>query len=65
MTDLLESHLLWTSLGWLCLLGLALWLITVLFPVPSPSDDRSLEESANPEPKKSAPPMGANHNPYK
>jgi hypothetical protein len=50
MMDLLGIHFLWSSLGWLCLLGLSLWLITVLFPVPGPSENRSnrlLEDATN------------------
>jgi hypothetical protein len=62
MMDLLGIHFLWSSLGWLCLLGLSLWLITVLFPVPGPSDNRSnrsLEDATNREPQKNAPISGA------
>ncbi len=60
MTGLLESHFLWSSLGWLCLLGLSLWLITVLFPVRGPSDDHPLADATNHEPKEGAPISGAN-----
>jgi hypothetical protein len=63
MMGLLESHFLWSTLAWLCLLGLSLWLITVLFPVPGPSDNRSnrsLEDATNREPKEGAPISDAN-----
>lgn len=60
MTGLLESHFLWSSLGWLCLLGLSLWLITVLFPVQGPSDDHPFKDATNREAKEDAPISGAN-----
>lgn len=63
MMALLESHFLWSTLGWLCLLGFSLWLITVLFPVPGPSDNRSnrsFEDVTSREPKEGAPIRGAN-----
>ena len=60
MMDLLGIHFLWSSLGWLCLLGVSLWLITVLFPTPGPSDHRPLEDATNREPKEGAPISGAN-----
>ncbi len=60
MTGLLESHFLWSSLGWLCLLGLSLWLITVLFPVPSPSNNHPLKDATICEPEEVAPISGAN-----
>ena len=60
MTGLLESHFLWSSLGWICLLGLSLWLITVLFPAQGPSDDHPLEDATNREAKEDAPLIGAN-----
>jgi hypothetical protein len=60
MMDLLGVHFLWSTLVWLCLLGLSLWLITVLFPVPGPSDNRLLEDATNREPQKNAPISGAN-----
>ncbi len=60
MTGLLESHFLWSTLGWLCVLGLSLWLITVLFPTPGPSDNCPLEDATNREPKEGASISGAN-----
>ena len=60
MMDLLGIHFLWSSLGWLCLLGLSLWLIAVLFPVPGSSVSCSLEDATNREPKESAPISCAN-----
>ena len=47
MTALLESRVLWGGLSWLCLLGFALWLIALLFPVPGPSDDATFDNGEN------------------
>jgi len=60
MMDLLGIHFLWSSLVWLCVLGLSLWLITVLFPTPGPSDNCPLEDATNREPKEGTPISGAN-----
>ena len=55
MTDLLESHFLWSSIRWLGLLGISLWLIAVLFPASGPSDDHLPENSISSEPKENTP----------
>jgi hypothetical protein len=38
VSGLLENALIWRGLGWLCLMIVSLWLVSVLFPTPSGPD---------------------------
>lgn len=51
VTSLLESRLLWGGLSWLCLLGFALWLLAMLFPVPGSSDETDFNDGWKDEPE--------------
>jgi fatty acid desaturase len=41
VAGLLENALIWRGLGWLCLVIVSLWLITVLFPTPEGPNERA------------------------
>ena len=43
--------LVWSGLSWLCLLGFALWLLALLFPMPGSSDETDFNNGWRDEPK--------------
>jgi hypothetical protein len=44
VAGLLENTLVWRGLGWLCLVIVSLWLITVLFPTPAGPNERTSKD---------------------
>ena len=45
------TNLLWSGLSWLCLLGVALWLLAILFPMPGSSNGTDFNDGWRDEPK--------------
>ncbi len=45
------TSLLWNGLSWLCLLGVALWLLAMLFPMPESFAETDFNDGWRDEPK--------------
>lgn len=46
------TSLLWSGLSWLCLLGIALWLLAMIFPMPGSSDETDFNDRWGDKPEK-------------
>ena len=59
MTTLLESRVVWSGLGWLCLLAFSLWFIALLFPIQGASDEPAFDNGENHKSQENVTPIEA------